>query len=128
MFVVYWLHDIVGGRVKIGLTDNLKRRIREIEREFSCEVAVVRAEHRTTRGEAHRLESALHWHHRELALGREWFRMPIIDTDCGMVLRDYGESRVIEVRPPRALYQRLESLSIEQAIELALAKAPEVLG
>jgi hypothetical protein len=124
VFIVYWLHDPAGARVKVGITHNLVRRIREVEREFRCSVEVVRAELVTTRAEAHRLEAALHWHHRALHLQREWFQEAVLgdDTPVAQVLRGYRDSRVVEVRLPRELLAALKArgLSLEAVIILGL--------
>lgn len=123
VFYVYWLRD--GDRTKIGLTDNLQRRIREVDREFGCSVELVRSEQLATRSEAHRLESALHWHHRALALGREWFRDPPLDADIKLAMREFRQSRVVEVRLPLELLARLGSgpLSLERAIAIGVSRS-----
>ena len=105
--MVYCLHSRQHRRVKLGRTNNIARRIRELESEhgslelFHCWQSDV------TVRTIHRLEAAIQFHYRKHHLFLEWYKEDVLATvqqlDLKAVRAAYKDSQLVEIRLPKAL-------------------------
>jgi hypothetical protein len=87
--------DDGSGRIKIGYTGNLRRRLRRIQREFPGQIrlmAILGAGNE--KHSARKLEGAFHKEFKARRVEGEWFRFDFADEDDKRLFND-GTSRVI---------------------------------
>lgn len=125
--IVYVLHSAIKRRVKIGLTDVLERRMRQLQAEHGPLDLVHTFGPFDSRTDLFAAEAALHWHYRRSRVVDEWFAEDVLATvrtlDVAAVLAAYKRTRVYEVRLSRADVEALKArgLDIEDCVVSALA-------
>jgi hypothetical protein len=123
---IYFILDLSNGMIKIGLADDVRRRMRQFQTGNPGRLELLATIDCQSRRKAFALERQLHGYYAERNIGKEWFNIPRHEVDAMLELVETFNEAMVPLPVPTPAAPRVEQPGDQRFYE-AFRKAAHFL-